>query len=162
MMYRRMILKGCFVLLSLLLSSASLAETSSSSNLVSTETLARWGYRPLTTLTYLKSYCDKSTIVKRYVRYQAIKSVKPVPEHSHLYYRYTLIVESYRTESEVNSRLTALRNPANISSKHAKLCNLRKIFSDRNNIYMVHTDAGVFTDNEMSRVFLLFRQSQLN
>ena len=127
--------------------------------LVSPNTLTIWGYHPLNKLTYLKTYCDQGDQRSSDITYQAIKSNKPVAGESDVFYRYTLIREHYENKENLNLRLLKLRSPINITSKHKKLCNLRSIFSKGEYIYILHTDSGLFSNAEMSRVLLLYKRS---
>ncbi len=114
------------------------------------------GYHSVRQLYYDAEFCDPDLPVK-FADYQSIRSVWPTREGGATYYRFTIILERYASESEANERWQALQAPDNRSSKHAKMCRIKKSFVWRDTVVSVHTDAALFMDEQV-RVLEYFQQ----
>lgn len=126
-----------------------------SDTIISDSQLRKWGYITLEDTLYHTSFCDGSSSVKK-VDYQSIKSLTPVEGYENTYYRFTLARENYNSSKLTAARHDELMNPVKKTSKHSKLCNIRKSFFVENEVFFVHTDAGMFV-SELNRIFELVR-----
>ena len=127
-----------------------ICETPDRDTIVDKTELSEWGYRSSDNVTYSAMLCGNSLSPQKTV-HQSIKSLASLQGHSNTYYRFTLAMEEYETSDEVRRRLNELEHPIHRSSKHAKLCNLRKSFAAGKRVYFVHTDASLFL-GELPRI----------
>ncbi len=130
-------MKNCLLLLLSLLGSEVYAQV------VADDLLADWGYEINPNSTYLREFCvgSISTVTADYqgIRIVENKSVMDEPR-----LRFTLGKLVYQSIEEAEQSVTEINEPTQRSSKHAKMCDIRRAFSAGHVVYFVHTDVGLF------------------
>jgi hypothetical protein len=124
--------------------------------------LIKWGYRTTKSFNYMPDFCDPNIKREAQVLYQGIKSKKEVPGLRFTYYRFTLIKETYPNTRDAIKRLFLVNNPPRKSTKHEKLCYLRKGFRQDSTVFIVVTDSTRFYDDELDNILGKARMYQIN
>ncbi len=118
--------------------------------IINNATLSSWGYKQAKSAKYPRYYCNSKTITPASIRYQSIKSLKPLA-NSNTFPRFNLVVETYNSVPLKDSRFRQLEGQrGNSSTKISKSCLLRRITSEGKNIYILHTDAALFSRTIMN------------
>jgi hypothetical protein len=121
-----------------------------------------WGYRTTNSFNYMPDFCDPNIKREAQVVYQGIKSKREVYGLKYTYYRFTLIKEIYPNTRDAIKRLFLVNNPPRKSTKHEKLCYLRKGFRVDNTIFIVVTDSTRFYDDELDNILGKAKTYQTN
>ncbi len=126
------------------------------------EVVNKWGYRTTKSFNYLPDFYDPNIKEAAQVFYQGIKSKKEVPGLRNTYYRFTLIKEKYPDKPSAIKRLYLVNHPPRKSTKHEKLCYLRKGFRIESTIFIVVTDSTRFYDDELGNIINKAKSYQTN
>lgn len=118
-----------------------LVSIESYSQVVSQNTITSWGYELSSHKPYMVSFCTGS-IVSKAGFYQSIRMIKNESEIPR--YRFTLGKEMFSSTSEAELIVDEILRPKHRSSKHSKLCDIRKAFNEGATVYFVHTDVSNF------------------
>lgn len=118
-----------------------LASIESFGQVVSQDTLTSWGYELNPHKPYMEIFCAGSVASKSGF-YQSIRATNTKSDNPR--YRFTLGQEVYDSTSEAELMVDEILQPKHRTSKHSKLCNIRKAFNDGATVYFVHTDVGSF------------------
>ena len=81
-----------------------------------------------------------------------------VPGLQDTYYRFALIKEVYRNVSDALSRMANLKAPPRATTKHEKLCYMRRGFRKHKTVFIVVTDVARFWDEKMPYIFNHFKE----
>ncbi len=109
----------------------------------SDEIIASWGYETNPNKKFLAGYCA-GTYSPLQADYQSIRFLKN-EEHANMpRYRFTLGTEVYSSPAKADAMVDQITHPPHRTSKHSKMCNMRKAFAIENVVYFVHTDVGSF------------------
>ena len=119
-------------------------------------TLLAWGYHS-TALKYPLNYCDTNVENRQQRSAQGIRSIKPLSDNPHTYYRYTVIREKFNSNQAAIERISTFKQPSQHSIMYSKTCELRLGFSREKEVYIVHTDVSMFSYKEQHRLVSLLK-----
>jgi len=121
--------------------------------LLSQSEVAQLGFKTKAVRASVQSKWDQEHFGSASVVEQDIRSLNPMAESSLTYPRYTVVCETYdRPEAAIN-RLKRLRNhDPDLDGKMNPGLVLRDGFASGENVWIVTTDAVVFSDQELQRV----------
>jgi hypothetical protein len=127
---------------------------------VEEQALNSWGYKTTEKRTYSQDYCDPGLNKTAKTFYQGIKALKPfkVRGDGTYYFRFTLIKEIYKNEEDAVRRFGVIKKWPPGDIKYSKYCLLRKGFRLKNCIYMVHTDASLFYEQELPKILEMLKK----
>lgn len=124
--------------------------------IVPESTLLAWGYHA-TSLKYPLNYCDSNVENRQQRSAQGIRSIKPLADDPHTYYRYTVIRETFNSDQAAIDRVSSFKQPSRQSIMYSKTCELRRGFSREKDVYIIHTDVSMFSYNEQQRLVDLLK-----
>ncbi len=103
------------------------------------DTISIWGYEMNPHEPYMESFCAGS-IASKSGTYQSIRTKKDASDNPR--YRFTLGREVYRSVADAELMVKEILQPLRRTSKHSKLCNMRKAFNIAEVVYFVHSDVN--------------------
>jgi hypothetical protein len=116
-----------------------LASIKSFGQVADLDTISTWGYEMNPHEPYMESFCTGS-IASKSGAYQSIRAKKDASNNPR--YRFTLGREVYHSVADAESMVKEILQPLRRTSKHSKLCNMRKAFNIAEVVYFVHSDVN--------------------
>lgn len=116
-----------------------LTSIKSFAQVVTLDTITAWGYELNPHEPYMENFCAGG-IVSKSGAYQSIRTIKDTTGKPR--YRFTLGKEVYQSIENAESMVTEIQNPLRRTSKHSKLCDIRRAFNIGAVVYFVHTDVN--------------------
>lgn len=142
-----------FLLLLCVGNEVALAET-----IVPESVLKQWGYHDGKRY-YRLDYCETLVDKRLSRRAQGIRSLKPVQEEAHTYYRFSLIEEAFDSNQAAQQRIFTLKHNRPLHSiMNSKFCDLIDGFAYDKKVYLIHTDVYMFSFKEQPRLIKLLEK----
>lgn len=125
-----------------------------SQHIVDEIALQNWGFKNIDRQYYDVQLCEFPQDAK--IAMQSIKALLP-EKNSDVYPRFTLVREEYANAELAANRIEQLNCQKFKNSLQSKNCNLRKAQQSREFIFLVHTDAQLFSD-QLEKLLLQFME----
>lgn len=107
------------------------------------DVITSWGYEKNPRDPYMRVFCA-GTISPLSSEYQSIRLTREQNDTAEPRFRFTLGKEIYQSKHEAQTVVSEISEPLRRTSKHSKLCDIRKAFNVGSIVYFVHTDVGGF------------------